>query len=112
MPKKGRLKPKSKEYIQEAVDIVMNTENDDAALSFLKETLDNDFPDLELGKMDLHEAIKVLGNDRGRNTGRRKTIENLNDSLEKLVKSRGKKKNKGTQGKPKKASKNKTKRNG
>lgn len=79
MSKKRKISPKSKEYVKEAVDIVRNTEDDKAALEFLKNTLDDDFPDLDLGSMDLHEAIKVLGIDK--KTGDRKRIENLNDSL-------------------------------
>lgn len=55
------MKPKSKESIKEAVDIIRNSKDDDAAIEFLRETLEDDFPDLELGSMDLHEAIEVLG---------------------------------------------------
>ena len=81
MSNNKRLKPKSKEYIQEAVDIIMNTEDDDAALAFLKDTLEDDFPDLELGTMDLHEAIKVLDGEEKKKSGNRKAIESLNESL-------------------------------
>ena len=78
------IKPKSKEMIKEATDIVQNTESDESAISFLKETLDDDFPDLDLGRMDLHEAIEVLGkkeNKKDNKKGNMKTIENLNKSL-------------------------------
>ena len=78
------IKPKSKEMIKEAVDIIHNTEDDEAAISFLKETLIDDFPDLDLGRMDLHEAIEVLGkkeDKKDKTKGNMKTIENLNKSL-------------------------------
>lgn len=77
--KKMRLKPKSREMIKEAADIVRNSEDDGAAIAFLQQTLDDDFPDLELGSMDLHEAIKVLGKDE--QVGDRKALENLNQAL-------------------------------
>ena len=78
------IKPKSKEMIKEASDIVQNTESDEAAISFLKETLDDDFPDLDLGRMNLHEAIEVLGKPEDKKSsekGNMKVIENLNKSL-------------------------------
>lgn len=82
------IKPKSKEMIKEAVDIIHNTENDEAAIGFLKETLIDDFPDLDLGRMDLHEAIEVLGKKEDKKDskkGNMKTIENLNKSLGKFI---------------------------
>lgn len=81
----GRLKPKSKELIKEAADIVINSDNDEAAIQFLRETLDDDFPDLELGSMDLHEAIKVLGTDDDK--ARHKVdLENLDEALAAFMK--------------------------
>lgn len=81
----GRLKPKSKELIREAADIVINSDNDEAAIQFLRETLDDDFPDLELGSMDLHEAIKVLGTDDDK--ARHKVdLENLDEALAAFMK--------------------------
>lgn len=82
------FKTKSKESIQEAADIVRNSQDDDAAIQFLKEALEDDFPDLELGSMDLHEAIKVLGGSESFNTaekdtggGNKQAIEDLNKTL-------------------------------
>lgn len=76
---RGRLQPKSREVIKEAADIVRNSEDDGAAIDFLRNTLDDDFPDLDLGSMDLHEAIKVLGNEQ--EEGDMNAIKNLNEAL-------------------------------
>lgn len=78
-----KIKTKSKDMIKEAVDIVKNSENDESAVAFLRDTLDDDFPDLDLGRMDLHEAIKSIGaqEDKKKATGGRKAIEDLNKSL-------------------------------
>lgn len=81
----GRLKPKSKELIKEAADIVINSDSDEAAIQFLRETLDDDFPDLELGSMDLHEAIKVLGTDEDK-VRHKVNLENLDEALAAFMK--------------------------
>jgi len=78
--KKKKFQLKSKEYIKETTDIVQNTEDDEAALAFLKDTLIDDYPDLDLGKMDLHEAIGVLDKKK-KKSGSKKLIEDLNKSL-------------------------------
>lgn len=80
MAKKKKFQLKSKEYIKETTDIVQNTEDDEAALAFLKDTLIDDYPDLDLGKMDLHEAIGVLDKKK-KKSGSKKLIEDLNKSL-------------------------------
>lgn len=80
-----RLKPKSKELIEEAADIVINSESDEAAIQFLRETLDDDFPDLELGSMDLHEAIKVLGADEDK-VQHKVNLKNLDEALAAFMK--------------------------
>lgn len=81
----GRLKPKSKELVKEAADIVINSDDDEAAVQFLRETLDDDFPDLELGSMDLHEATKVLGTSEDK--ARHKVdLENLGEALAAFMK--------------------------
>ena len=90
---KKKIVPKDKEMIAEVVDIVRNTEDDAAAIEFLRDTLEDDFPDLELGSMDLHEAIKVLG---GNEKAKKKSIgrqaaENLNDSLGEFLSTQQKK---------------------
>lgn len=100
----NEFKPKSKEVIKEAVDIILNTEDDEAAIAFLKDTLEDDYPDLDLGRMDLHEAIGVLGGNsikKAKKSGSRKAIEDLNKSLgnfidtqESNIKKSRKKKNK------------------
>lgn len=81
----GRLKPKSKELIKEAADIVINSDSDEAAIQFLRETLDDDFPDLELGSMNLHEAIKVLGTDEDK-VSHKVNLENLSEALAAFMK--------------------------
>jgi hypothetical protein len=75
-----KIKPKSRKMIQEAVDIIRNAEDDEAALAFLQDTLVDDYPDLDLGRMDLHEAIEIL-NKRENNSGDKRKIEDLNKSL-------------------------------
>ena len=98
------FKPKSKEMIKEAADIVRNSQDDESAIEFLRDTLDDDFPDMELGSMDLHEAIKVLGGEKV--AGDKDAIRNLNKALsdfmskqsntdvEKVVKRKSRKKRK------------------
>lgn len=84
---RGKLKPKSRELVQEAADIVRNSEDDQAAISFLQDTLEDDYPDLELGSMDLHEAIETLGfgedkpKRKGSSFGNREEVENLSKAL-------------------------------
>ncbi len=75
-----KIKPKSREMIQEAVDIIRNAEDDEAALAFLQDTLVDDYPDLDLGRMDLHEAIEILNKEKD-NSGDKSKIEDLNKSL-------------------------------
>lgn len=90
---KKKIVPKDKEMIAEVVDIVRNTEDDAAAIEFLRDTLEDDFPDLELGSMDLHEAIKVLGGNekpKKKSIGRQ-AVENLNDSLGEFLSAQQKK---------------------
>lgn len=91
---KGKLKPKSRELVQEAADIVRNSEDDQAAISFLQDTLEDDYPDMELGSMDLHEAIKTLGfgEEKGKVTGagNRDAIENLSKALGSFMNKSGK----------------------
>lgn len=81
--KKTKFKHKSKDMIDEALDIVKNTEDDDSAIKFLRETLNDDFPDLDLGRMDLHEAIEKLNykEDKENKSHSQKVIEDLNKSL-------------------------------
>lgn len=74
-----KIKTKSKEEVKEATDIILNTEDDDSAVVFLRETLQDDFPDLELGSMDLHEATKVLGGDK--ESSKNTAIKNLNQAF-------------------------------
>lgn len=83
--KKAEFKHKTKEQLKEIADIVKNSETDEAALAFLQETLEDDFPDLDLGKMDLHEASKVLGGDEPEKEPRGSLVENLNASLGKFI---------------------------
>ena len=52
MADKRRIKPKSKAYIKETTDIIENTHDDDLALQFLKDSLDDDYPDMDLASMD------------------------------------------------------------
>lgn len=79
---KNRIKPKSKKMVNEAVDIILNTDDDSSAVSFLQDTLEDDFPDLDLGKMDLHEAIGVLGGDEPEEKKKKTGFENINKALE------------------------------
>lgn len=84
----NRINPNSKEMIKEALDIIKNTEDDEAAVAFLSDTLSDNFPDLDLGRMDLHEAIEVLGGEEveeNNAVGNREKIENLNDSLSQFM---------------------------
>lgn len=93
MTKRRKVQPKSKEYVRETLDIVQNTEDDEAALDFLKTTLDDDYPDLDLGSMDLHEAIKTLDPEKEKSKGRQ-TLEDLNNSLTQFIASQEKEKKK------------------
>lgn len=101
----SRIKPKSKESIKEAVDIVLNTQDDDSAIEFLRDTLEDDFPDLDLGSMDLHEAIKNIGAEEEKYGGNVEKAGNLSQALSEFMKS--KKKEKSTKRTRKKRSKRK-----
>lgn len=93
MTDKRRIKPKSKAYIKETTDIIENTHDDDLALQFLKDSLDDDYPDMDLASMDLHEAIKVLGSDDNKKKSDSKgIIEDLNASLTDFINSQKKEK--------------------
>lgn len=90
---KNRIKPKDKDVVREAADIVRNSESDELALAFLQDTLEDDFPDLDLARMDLHEAIKGLG---GKQEGKppkgsKSVIEDLNKSLGDFIEIQAKK---------------------
>lgn len=79
-----KIQPKSKEMIREAADIIINSDDDAAAIGFLRDTLDDDFPDLELGSMDLHDAIKVLEGSQ-ETVSRKRGLENLNNAFESFM---------------------------
>lgn len=79
-----KIQPKSKEMIREAADIIINSDDDAAAVGFLRDTLDDDFPDLELGSMDLHDAIKVLDGSQESVT-RKRGLENLNNAFDSFM---------------------------
>lgn len=83
--KTKKITPKSKEMIEEASDIIRNAEDDEAAIAFLKDTLEDDYPDLDLGRMNLHEAIDVLSNGNKKKNGNIKLVEDLNSSLGKFI---------------------------
>lgn len=110
--KRKEVKPKSWEMIKEATDIVRNSEDDASAISFLRETLDDDFPDLELGKMDLHEAIEVLGDSKSKSkSGDKGAIEDLTGALNEFMSKVSSNKGKSTKGAKKtRSSKKKRKR--
>lgn len=76
-----RLVPKSREIIKEAVDIIKNTENDEAAISFLRDTLEDDYPNLDLGRMNLHEAVNSLNVKEYKKSTSIMNVENLNETL-------------------------------
>lgn len=80
-----KIKPRTKEKMKEIADIVKNSETDEAALEFLQDALEDDFPELELGKMDLHEASKILGGDEPEREPKGNLVENLNASLGKFI---------------------------
>lgn len=81
--KSGKIKTKSKAVISEAVDIIKNSENDKDAIAFLRDTLEDDFPDMDLGRMDLHQAIDELdfSLERRKKSKSVRAIEDLNKSL-------------------------------
>lgn len=81
---KKKIVPKSKSVVKEAADIVINSDDDSAAIEFLRDTLEDDFPDLDLGRMDLHEAIQVLGGDEvtPKKKDKAKGFDNINKALE------------------------------
>lgn len=90
-----KITPKSRESIKEAVDIVKNTENDDVAVQFLRETLEDDFPELDLGSMDLHEAIKEIGNqDKKKFFGNIEKANSLGEALSKFMQKQNEEKKK------------------
>lgn len=64
--RKKKFQMKSKDVIREATDIVVNTEDDKAAIGFLRETLPDDYPDMDLTQMNLHEATDLLPNTKRR----------------------------------------------
>jgi len=75
------------QMIKEADDIIRNTLDDENAVAFMQETWIDDFPDLDLGRMDLHEAVDELEHKLTKkklNTGQ-KAIYDLNRSLDKFI---------------------------
>lgn len=83
------FKRKSREVVREATDIVLNTESDEAAVDFLRDTLGDDFSHMELGSMNLHEAIEVLGIEDSSKSRNMMNIENLNETLNKFMNKTG-----------------------
>lgn len=91
--RRKKFQAKSKEVIREATDIVANTEDDKAAIGFLRETLSDDFPEMDLTKMDLHEATDFLPDTkRRRKTNPSDIMEELNSFLNGNPKNSGAKK--------------------
>lgn len=78
--KKSRLKTKPVDKMKELADIVKNSETDEIALEFLKEAWEDDFPDLELEKMNLHEAVDILTESQRENNTKKES--ELNSDLD------------------------------
>ena len=93
MKRKKKIVPKSKDYIEDISDIILNAESDDAAIAFLQDSIIDDFPDLELGSMDLHEASKVLS-DNSKKRKRSGPVVGLNDALGKFIEGQQRKQDK------------------
>jgi len=91
LKRKKKIVPKSKEYIEDISDIILNAESDDAAIAFLKDSIIDDFPDLDLGSMDLHEASKVLSDTNRKK--RKGPVVGLNEALGKFIEDQQRKKN-------------------
>lgn len=83
----NRTKAKPKKIVKEAEDIVINSVEDATAIRYLSEILEDDFPDLDLGRMDLHEALETFDkkNANKNKSKSRKTIENLNNALGEFI---------------------------
>lgn len=91
----SKIKATDRDKVKEAVDIIKNVDDDEAALEFLKDTLDEDyFPDMDLGSMDLHEAVEKLDTNskRRKMTMKQKVIADISKSLDEFMELQDKKK--------------------
>ena len=60
MRRKKKITARSKEVVNEAKDIIINSETNEDVVNFLRETLEDDFPELDISKTSLHEATDLL----------------------------------------------------
>lgn len=92
--KRRTVLPRSKKVVKEASDIILNTEDDKDAVHYLRETLTDDFPEIDISKMSLHEASEVLNDGQTKKSGGKVTqdlISELNDFVMKSAIEREKK---------------------
>lgn len=87
---KKKVQAKDKAFIKDAEDIILNDIEDETALKHLSEIWIDDFPELDLGTMDLHEAIETIGENKKKSKAI-KTIEDLNKSLGEFIEMQEKK---------------------
>lgn len=93
--KRTRLKTKPIEKMKELADIVKNSETDEIALEFLKDSWEDDFPDLDLGRENLHLASEVLNKDRDKSFESSAMVEkDLNNEFTSFFKKKAAKKTK------------------
>lgn len=86
---KKKIKATERKKVKEAVDIIRHVDDDDLARQFLQDTLDEDyFPDMDLGSMDLHEAVEELDRKtkRRKMSAGQKIIADLTSSLDDFMK--------------------------
>ena len=77
-----KIKAKPKKVIKEAEDIILTSIDDKTAIRYLKEIIEDDFPDLDLGRMNLHEALSALDEKELKNKNKDLSVrENLNNAL-------------------------------
>lgn len=77
-----KIKAKPKKIIKEAEDIILTSIDDKTAIRYLKEVIEDDFPDLDLGRMNLHDALSALDEKELKNKEKDfSVVENLNNAL-------------------------------
>ena len=81
-----KIKAKPKKVIKEAEDIILTSIDDKTAIRYLKEIIEDDFPDLDLGRMNLHEALSALDEKELKNKNKDLSVrENLNNALSSFI---------------------------
>lgn len=83
----AKIKRKTREDIEDVNKVVNSYENDSDAIRHLQDIIGDEYPEIDLTKMDLHEAVDVFDELRGnqKKQGNKAKVEDLMSELDNFI---------------------------